>query len=74
MSHFVPRNPTGSSRRLIPEEQSPYNRAARHIERRTGVPRDVWMNKKHPLNERHYRLMCRIAGVQINKDPRRRAA
>lgn len=74
MKYATPRNPTGRNGWDAPVKRSPFEMAACHIERRSGLARDAWINRNHPLNERHYRLMCRIAGVQINKDPRRRAA
>jgi hypothetical protein len=72
----APRNPTGYSKRLVSEEDSPFERAARQVEKRSGVSRDVWMCGlgQHPLNERHYRLMCRLAKVDVNQQPRKRAA
>ena len=73
MSHFLPRNPTGHSVRKVKEEDSPFERAARHLEKRSGIPRELWMGGlgRHPLNARHYRLMCRLA--KINR-PQKRAA
>lgn len=67
-----PRNPTGHNSRLIAEDETPFERAARHIEKRTGSARDVWMNRNNPLNERHYRLMCRLAKVTSLNAPRTR--
>lgn len=70
--HCAPRNPTGYSRRTISEEDTPFERAARHIEKRTGLSREAWMGGlgRNPTNQRHYRLMCRLAKVDVNKEPR----
>lgn len=73
MSHFYPRNTTGRNKRLVPEEATPFERAARHVERRSGLHRDVWMGGlgAHPLNARHYRLMCRLGKIDTTAKPRR---
>lgn len=74
--HCAPRNPTGYSGRRVPEDNTPFERAARHVERRSGVSRDVWMAGMgtHPLNARHYRLMCRLANIDPRHERRKRAA
>lgn len=70
--HCAPRNPTGFSERTVAEDETPFERAARHVERKTGLPRDIWMGGlgRNPANERHYRLMCRLGKVNVNKEPR----
>ena len=66
MSHCTPRNPSGYNGRTTSLENSPFERAARHVERRTGIRRDQWMRglARNVLNDRHYRLMCRLAGIR----------